>query len=67
MIKITKQVKVEIDDNDFGVLSDICWMAKLHLDAQGFSNKELGVKGFGEYTAERVVEIVSLMEKIWAA
>lgn len=67
MIKITKQVTVEISDNDFGVLSDICWMAKLHLDAQGFTNKELGVKGLGEHTAERVVEIIGLMEKIWSA
>ena len=60
MVKVTKQIKIEISDQDFQVLVDLCETSRLffanHLDAY-----------LHQFSDRRIADIQELRRKIFAA
>lgn len=59
MVKVTKEIKIEISDEDFQVLVDLCETNRLffanHLDA------------YHQFSDKRIADIQELRRKIFAA
>lgn len=66
MIKISKQVTIEISGEDVQTLSSICTSMRLYFEGQGFRNRDIGdARSYAGYTPQEIDRMMKMADKVF--